>query len=197
MFILKLIQLKTTTHVIIIILSLITICCVVLLLGCPKGYFGKQCDRKCRCRGARCHRTFGICFCDAGRYGRRCHKGKIKFLLYVYVSLFSNFISNSYKSNERFTAGNDVHINPINSLAFITLVERNVSTFQICFQNVLDGHTVSDVRKNVIATSIIHTNVTKLMVCVHADPVTKVQHAHKVRLVMNIVQINCFFKGTI
>lgn len=64
--------------------------------------------------------------------------------------------------------------------------ERSVSAFAMqvvmegdATKNVLDGHTVSDVRKNVIATNIIHTNVTKLMVCVHADPVTKVQHAHK------------------
>lgn len=46
-------------------------------------------------------------------------------------------------------------------------------------KNVLDGHTVSDVRKNVIAISTIHTNVTKLMVYAPADQDTKDQHAHR------------------
>ncbi|XP_041515123.1 EGF-like and EMI domain-containing protein 1 isoform X6 [Microtus oregoni] len=43
-------------------------------LGCPKGFFGKNCKRKCHCaNNGHCHRVYGACVCDLGRYGRFCH----------------------------------------------------------------------------------------------------------------------------
>jgi len=54
-----------------------------------------------------------------------------------------------------------------------------VAMEDVATKNVLDGLTVSDVRKNAIAISIIHTNATKLTECAPADPDTKDQHAHK------------------
>uniref|UniRef100_A0A8C6QV53 EGF-like and EMI domain containing 1 n=1 Tax=Nannospalax galili TaxID=1026970 RepID=A0A8C6QV53_NANGA len=42
--------------------------------GCPKGFFGKNCKRKCYCsNNDHCHKEYGICLCDPGRYGRFCH----------------------------------------------------------------------------------------------------------------------------
>lgn len=42
--------------------------------GCPKGLYGKQCNKKCNCaHNGRCHRTYGACLCDPGLYGRFCH----------------------------------------------------------------------------------------------------------------------------
>ena len=39
--------------------------------GCPKGFFGKNCERKCNCANSgRCHRVHGACVCEPGRYGR-------------------------------------------------------------------------------------------------------------------------------
>lgn len=45
--------------------------------GCPKGFYGKHCRKKCHCahRG-RCHRVYGACLCDPGLYGRFCHLGE-------------------------------------------------------------------------------------------------------------------------
>nr|XP_038958162.1 EGF-like and EMI domain-containing protein 1 isoform X2 [Rattus norvegicus] len=43
-------------------------------MGCLKGFFGKNCKRKCHCaNNAHCHRVYGACMCDPGRYGRFCH----------------------------------------------------------------------------------------------------------------------------
>nr|XP_034356452.1 EGF-like and EMI domain-containing protein 1 isoform X2 [Arvicanthis niloticus] len=43
-------------------------------MGCLKGFFGKNCKRKCHCaNNAHCHRVYGACMCDLGRYGRFCH----------------------------------------------------------------------------------------------------------------------------
>ncbi|CAH6789216.1 Egfem1 [Phodopus roborovskii] len=43
-------------------------------LGCLKGFFGKNCKRKCHCaNNGHCHRVYGACICDLGRYGRFCH----------------------------------------------------------------------------------------------------------------------------
>lgn len=48
-----------------------------LLTGCPKGFYGKQCNKKCNCaNNGRCHRTYGACLCDPGLYGRFCHLRK-------------------------------------------------------------------------------------------------------------------------
>lgn len=45
-----------------------------LRAGCPKGFYGKQCNKKCNCaNNGRCHRTYGACLCDPGLYGRFCH----------------------------------------------------------------------------------------------------------------------------
>ncbi|XP_017175278.1 EGF-like and EMI domain-containing protein 1 isoform X11 [Mus musculus] len=42
--------------------------------GCLKGFFGKNCKRKCHCaNNVHCHRVYGACMCDLGRYGRFCH----------------------------------------------------------------------------------------------------------------------------
>ncbi len=42
--------------------------------GCPKGLYGKFCNKKCNCaNNGRCHRTYGACLCDPGLYGRFCH----------------------------------------------------------------------------------------------------------------------------
>lgn len=44
--------------------------------GCLKGFFGKQCRKKCNCANrGRCHRIYGACLCDPGLYGRYCHLG--------------------------------------------------------------------------------------------------------------------------
>lgn len=48
--------------------------CPVFSSGCPKGLYGKQCNKKCNCaNNGRCHRTYGACLCDPGLYGRFCH----------------------------------------------------------------------------------------------------------------------------
>ncbi len=51
--------------------------CVIFILcslGCPKGLYGKHCNKKCNCaNNGRCHRTYGACLCDPGLYGRFCH----------------------------------------------------------------------------------------------------------------------------
>lgn len=48
-----------------------------LCAGCPKGFYGKQCNKKCNCaNNGRCHRTYGACLCDSGLYGRFCHLRK-------------------------------------------------------------------------------------------------------------------------
>ena len=48
-----------------------------LCAGCPKGFYGKQCNKKCNCaNNGRCHRTYGACLCDPGLYGRFCHLRK-------------------------------------------------------------------------------------------------------------------------
>ncbi|XP_010833580.1 PREDICTED: EGF-like and EMI domain-containing protein 1 [Bison bison bison] len=42
--------------------------------GCPKGFFGKNCKRKCNCaNNGHCHSVYGACLCEPGRYGRFCH----------------------------------------------------------------------------------------------------------------------------
>lgn len=42
--------------------------------GCPKGFYGKHCRKKCHCANrGRCHRLYGACLCDPGLYGRFCH----------------------------------------------------------------------------------------------------------------------------
>lgn len=45
--------------------------------GCPKGFYGKHCRKKCHCANrGRCHRLYGACLCDPGLYGRFCHLGE-------------------------------------------------------------------------------------------------------------------------
>ncbi|KAK2105721.1 hypothetical protein P7K49_015235 [Saguinus oedipus] len=45
--------------------------------GCPKGFYGKHCRKKCNCANrGRCHRLYGACLCDPGLYGRFCHLGE-------------------------------------------------------------------------------------------------------------------------
>lgn len=45
--------------------------------GCPKGFYGKYCRKKCHCANrGRCHRLYGACLCDPGLYGRFCHLGE-------------------------------------------------------------------------------------------------------------------------
>lgn len=45
--------------------------------GCPKGFYGKHCRKKCHCASrGRCHRLYGACLCDPGLYGRFCHLGE-------------------------------------------------------------------------------------------------------------------------
>uniref|UniRef100_A0A8C3QME9 Multiple epidermal growth factor-like domains protein 6 n=1 Tax=Cyanoderma ruficeps TaxID=181631 RepID=A0A8C3QME9_9PASS len=42
--------------------------------GCPKGFFGKNCNKPCNCANkGHCHRLYGACLCDPGLYGRFCH----------------------------------------------------------------------------------------------------------------------------
>lgn len=54
-----------------------TMSCFLCAAGCPKGFYGKQCNKKCNCaNNGRCHRTYGACLCDAGLYGRFCHLRK-------------------------------------------------------------------------------------------------------------------------
>ena len=50
--------------------------------GCPKGFYGKQCHKKCHCANrGRCHRLYGACLCDPGLYGRFCHLGESSALV--------------------------------------------------------------------------------------------------------------------
>lgn len=50
--------------------------------GCPKGFYGKHCRKKCHCANrGRCHRLYGACLCDPGLYGRFCHLGESLCLL--------------------------------------------------------------------------------------------------------------------
>lgn len=50
--------------------------------GCPKGLYGKFCNKKCNCaNNGRCHRTYGACLCDPGLYGRFCHLCESKFAI--------------------------------------------------------------------------------------------------------------------
>lgn len=45
--------------------------------GCPKGFFGKNCNKPCNCANSgHCHRLYGACLCDPGLYGRFCHLSK-------------------------------------------------------------------------------------------------------------------------
>lgn len=45
--------------------------------GCPRGFYGKHCAKKCHCANrGRCHRLYGACLCDPGLYGRFCHLGE-------------------------------------------------------------------------------------------------------------------------
>lgn len=56
-------------------------------LGCPKGLFGKNCKRKCNCANhGHCHRVYGACVCEPGRYGRFCHLSKSQALHLLSVS---------------------------------------------------------------------------------------------------------------
>lgn len=52
--------------------------------GCPKGFYGKHCRKKCHCANrGRCHRLYGACLCDPGLYGRFCHLGEF-YYIYLY-----------------------------------------------------------------------------------------------------------------
>lgn len=63
-----------------------------LCAGCPKGFYGKQCNKKCNCaNNGRCHRTYGACLCDPGLYGRFCHLRKSQcpnFTRFLYYQSF-------------------------------------------------------------------------------------------------------------
>lgn len=49
--------------------------------GCPKGFYGKHCRKKCHCANrGRCHRLYGACLCDPGLYGRFCHLGEFYYI---------------------------------------------------------------------------------------------------------------------
>lgn len=49
--------------------------------GCPKGFYGKHCRKKCHCANrGRCHRLYGACLCDPGLYGRFCHLGEFLYI---------------------------------------------------------------------------------------------------------------------
>jgi hypothetical protein len=57
--------------------------------GCPKGFYGKHCRKKCHCANrGRCHRLYGACLCDPGLYGRFCHLGEFYYIcLYIWEHL--------------------------------------------------------------------------------------------------------------
>uniref|UniRef100_A0AAY4CR03 Multiple epidermal growth factor-like domains protein 6 n=1 Tax=Denticeps clupeoides TaxID=299321 RepID=A0AAY4CR03_9TELE len=45
-----------------------------MVIGCPQGYYGMNCRRKCHCpNNGHCHQLYGGCLCAPGLYGRFCH----------------------------------------------------------------------------------------------------------------------------
>lgn len=69
---------------------------ILFISGCPKGFYGKYCNKRCNCaNNGRCHRTYGACLCDPGLYGRFCHLRKSHnlasvclFFMFLYSLLF-------------------------------------------------------------------------------------------------------------
>lgn len=58
--------------------------------GCPKGLYGKYCNKKCNCaNNGRCHRTYGACLCDPGLYGRFCHLRELHVSRHQLLSFLS------------------------------------------------------------------------------------------------------------
>lgn len=54
-------------------------------LGCPRGWFGENCEERCDCIGDRpCHPITGTCSCPAGHHGAKCEKGDCFFPLSDY-----------------------------------------------------------------------------------------------------------------
>ena len=52
----------------------------LLSVGCPVGYFGKDCNKVCRCPiGIACHRQWGSCLCKPGFFGPQCNSRKYTY----------------------------------------------------------------------------------------------------------------------
>lgn len=42
-------------------------------IGCPNGFFGEDCDKKCKCeRSVKCDQVLGTCKCSRGFWGKKC-----------------------------------------------------------------------------------------------------------------------------
>lgn len=49
----------------------------MLLLGCPPGKYGLNCQQNCTCQNnAKCDSVTGACWCGKGHYGTLCEHGK-------------------------------------------------------------------------------------------------------------------------
>lgn len=63
--------------------------------GCPKGFYGKHCRKKCHCANrGRCHRLYGACLCDPGLYGRFCHLGEFYYICLYERGIYLLCVSN-------------------------------------------------------------------------------------------------------
>lgn len=64
--------------------------CIFRLLVCSKGYFGKNCLRKCSpyCKPDTCQHTDGWCNCSSGWTGDNCTKCNYQWSLRNVCSLF-------------------------------------------------------------------------------------------------------------
>lgn len=66
----------------------------VMSSGCPQGFYGRFCRRRCNCpNNGRCHRLYGGCLCTPGKYGKFCHLRKYlvcssQSLLLIFFQLF-------------------------------------------------------------------------------------------------------------
>lgn len=133
--------------------------------GCPKGFYGKQCNKKCNCaNNGRCHRTYGACLCDAGLYGRFCHLSESHRL---HVNSFSCWATNYKRSG----------------LLLLSLWLKYPWFLHLRLQRVPSGLLDPAVLKSVSVTSRTLSSVTAATAPVSVKLVTMVTPARKVSTV--------------
>lgn len=66
------------------------------LVGCPLGFYGKDCSQICQCRnGADCDHISGQCNCRTGFMGRHCEQSMLRCLtscLFLATCFFLSFL---------------------------------------------------------------------------------------------------------